>query len=164
MSPPIRCVSGSLIGHKHSHSYGCGGDELRTVTCLATLESSNIEDWLVHVYLFLSQQDDVTDKRKYGGLIGALLTSVITTVQHVLTKPPATRKYDALKKAMKCYAIEDDESNHQYLLNITHISHTHQAIDNSLHLILIYHIDFNLCSLYYLISVDIQRKINLLLL
>ena len=42
--------------------------------------SSNIEDWLVHVDAFLEQKDDVTDKQKYGALIGALLTSVVTTV------------------------------------------------------------------------------------
>ena len=82
--------------------------------------SSNIEDWLLHVDAFLDLQDDVTDKQKYGPLIGALPTSVFTTVQHVLAKPPATGKYDALVTALKKRFIkEDNESNVQSILRIT---------------------------------------------
>ena len=73
----------------------------------------------MHVDAFLDQQDDVTDKQKYGALIGALPTSVITAVQHVLTKPPATGKYDALVAALKKrYVREDDERNIQSILDI----------------------------------------------
>ena len=70
--------------------------------------SSNIEDWLLHVDVFLALQDDVTDKQKYGALIGALPTSVITKVQHVLIKPPATGKYDALVAALNKRYIRED--------------------------------------------------------
>ena len=40
--------------------------------------------------------------------------------RHVLTIPPATGKYEALKKALKKrYIREDDESNYQCLSDIT---------------------------------------------
>ena len=81
--------------------------------------SSNIEDWLLHD-AFLALLDRVTDKQKYGALIGALPTSIIPTVQHVLAKPPATGKYDALVTALKKrYIREDDKSNFQSILYIT---------------------------------------------
>ena len=51
---------------------------------------SNIDDWLVNVDAFLGQQDDVTDKLKYGAQTGAMPTSVITAIQHALTKPADT--------------------------------------------------------------------------
>lgn len=78
-----------------------------------------MEDWLLHVDVFLNQQDDVEDKAKYGALIGALPTSVIASVQHVLADPPATNRYKALTAALrKRYVKEDDESNYQQLINV----------------------------------------------
>lgn len=82
--------------------------------------SANVRDWLLHVDAFLNQQDEIEDKQKFGALIGALPTSVIATVQHVIIDPPATFKYKALTTALrKRYVKEDDESNYQQLIDIT---------------------------------------------
>ena len=82
--------------------------------------NTNIDAWLIHVDAYIGQCGTTTDKERYGALIGALPTSVIAGVQHVLTNPPEKDKYEALKTALKKrYCREDDESNFQKILTIS---------------------------------------------
>ena len=81
----------------------------------------NINAWLAHVDAFLGEIPDITDGARYGALLGAIPTDIISGVQHILDNPPATgSRYQTLKDALKTrYVKEDDESNYQQLLTIT---------------------------------------------
>lgn len=70
---------------------------------------SDMKTWLLHCHVFLAQIDGVTDSMKFGALLGALPTHVISAVQEVLLNPPADNKYEALKDALTARFVRHNE-------------------------------------------------------
>ena len=63
--------------------------------------SADVESWLTLVEAYLGTVPKASDAEKYGALVRALPTYIVHKLEHILTDPPSSNKYEALKTALQ---------------------------------------------------------------
>ncbi|KAF2344885.1 hypothetical protein FHG87_024359 [Trinorchestia longiramus] len=72
----------------------------------------DMKAWLLHCEVFLAQINELTDREKYGALLGALPTHVVAAVQEVLLNHPVENKFETPRTALQeKFVYHDEEAN-----------------------------------------------------